>query len=358
MRIVHVVQGLGIGGQERLVVQLCHELVARGHEAAIVRLSPGGVLRTEADPIPVYDATRALGADPALTVRLAYLLRSLQPDVLHTHNPAPMLYAVPAAVAARVRRRVHTKHGVNVYSRRALWAARGIVRALDAVVAVSPQTADVARVKELVPEGRLHVVPNGIPLGQFGPDAEKRARIRTELGIDADAFVVGSIGRLAVEKDYPSLVRAMQPLLGEHVRLVIVGDGDARTEVEQAARGSRARYTALTGFRRDVPALLSSFDLFALSSRTEGLPLAVPEAMASALPVVATSVGGLPSVVSSDCGVLVPPEDEAALRRAIDDLRRDRRRAHAMGAAARQSALERFSIEVMAAKYETIYRDG
>jgi glycosyltransferase involved in cell wall biosynthesis len=359
MRIVHVVQGLGIGGQERLVVYLSRELASRGHIASIVSLSPGGVLRDEAQGIRVYDATRANGVDVSLVGRLAWLIRSLRADVVHTHNPAPMLHAVPAAILARVRRRIHTKHGANIYGTRGLWAARAAVRALHAVVAVSPQTAEVARWKERVPGRRLHVVPNGIPLSPFGPRAaESRALIRRELGIGAEAFVVGSVGRLAKEKDYPALVGALAGTLSKRVQLVLVGEGDARREIEAAIPPALAPYVKLTGERRDVPALLASFDLFVLASRTEGLPLAVPEAMASSLPIVATAVGGLPSVVTHDCGVLVPPRDQEALRGAIESLVRDPVRARVMGECARRQALERFSIERMADAYERIYCGG
>lgn len=357
MRIVHVVQGLGIGGQERLVVYLSRELAARGHEASIVSLSPGGALREEAERIRVYDATRANGADASLVARLAWLLRSLRADIVHTHNPAPMLHAVPAALLARVRRRIHTKHGANIYGTRGLWAARAAVRALHAVVAVSPQTAEVARRKERVPEGRLHVVPNGIPLSPFGHRAaDCRARIRRELGIGMDAFVIGSVGRLAKEKDYPALVAAIGGCLSERVRLVLVGEGDARGEIEAAISPELAAHVTLTGERRDVPALLASFDLFVLASRTEGLPLAVPEAMASSLPIVATAVGGLPSVVTGECGVLVPPRDPQALRSAIESFVRDPAKARVMGQAARREAFEHFSVERMADAYERIYR--
>ena len=358
MRIVHVVQGLGIGGQERLVVQLARALAARGCEPAIVSLSPGGALRVEAEGVPVLDATRDDRADAALVARLVMLLRRLRPDVVHTHNPAPMLHAMPAAIALGVRRRVHTKHGANRYGRRGLWAARAVVRALHAVVAVSPETADVARTKERVPARRLYVVPNGIPLASFHPDADARARVRAELGIPTDAVVVGSVGRLAEEKDYPLLVRAMAPMLGERVRLVIVGEGSARADVERALTPEIAAFATLTGLRHDVPALLAAFDVFALSSRTEGLPLAVPEAMATALPVVATSVGGLPSVVAPDCGVLVPAGDASALGRALDALARDPGRVRALGAAARRHALARFSLDRMTDKYEALYRGG
>lgn len=358
MRIVHVVQGLGIGGQERLVVYLSRELASRGHEASIVCLSPGGALREEAKGIPLYDVTRADGADVSLVARLAWLLRSLRADVVHTHNPAPMLHAVPAAVLARVRRRIHTKHGANIYGIRGLWAARAAVRALHAVIAVSPQTADVARWKERVPESRLHVVPNGIPLDPFArPTAESRALVRRQLGIGMDAFVVGSVGRLAKEKDYPTLVAALASSLSDRIRLVLVGEGEARSEIEAAIPARLAAYVTLTGERRDIPELLASFDLFVLSSRTEGLPLAVPEAMASSLPVVATSVGGLPSVINRECGVLVPPGDQEALRVAIESFVRDPAKSRRMGECARREAFERFSIERMADDYEEIYRD-
>jgi sugar transferase (PEP-CTERM/EpsH1 system associated) len=355
MRIVHVVQGLGIGGQESLVIQLSHELAARGHEPAIVTLSPGGEFRDEAKAIPVYDATRADGADPALVARLACLLRVLRAEVVHTHNPAPMLHAGPAALLARVKRRVHTKHGANDYGR-GLWAARLVVRTFHALVAVSPQTAAIARKKERVPKRRLHVVPNGIPLRAFRPDDGQRARVRAELGIPPDAFVVGSVGRLAAEKDYPRLVRAMAPRLGTATRLVLVGSGAARGEIERSIPADLAPFVVLTGARRDVASLLAAFDVFALSSLTEGLPLSVPEAMATGLPIVATAVGGLPSVVPEACGTLVPREDTAALARAIERLATNRERAREMGKASRNYALEQFSIERMTDAYEHIYR--
>jgi glycosyltransferase involved in cell wall biosynthesis len=352
MRIAHVVHGLGIGGQERLIVQLSHELARRGHEPTIVSLSEGGAMRSEVNGIPVHDASRGFSG----MAGLVGLFRSGAVEVVHTHNPPPLLSAMPAALLAGVRRRVHTKHGANVYGRRALWAARGLVRALDAVVAVSPQTADVARTKERVPEGRLRVVANGIPLASFHPDAEARRRIRAELGIAEGAFVVGSVGRLVVEKDYPLLVRAMAPLLSERVRLVIAGDGDARGAIEQAIPGALARWVTLTGTRRDVPAVLSAFDVFALSSRTEGLPLAVPEAMAVGLPIVATAVGGLPSVVVAGTGVLVASGDESALGAALGAYASDAPRVRATGEAARAHALATFSLERMADAYERIYR--
>ncbi len=355
MRIVHVVQGLGIGGQERLVVYLAQALAERGHEAAIVSLSPGGAVRTEAHGIPVYDATGGKGADPGLVARLASLLHRLEPDVVHTHNPAPMLHAVPAAILARVRRRVHTKHGANVYGARALWAARALVHAVDAVVAVSPETARVAREKERVAARRLRVVSNGVPLSAFRPDAEARAHIRAELGIAEGTFVFGSVGRLTPEKDYALLLKAVGTLLSERVRLVLVGEGSARQALERAVYPGREAFVTLTGARSDVAALLAAMDAFVVPSPADGIPLAVEEAMACGLPVVAIRAGELASLVVPELGAVVPPGDEVALRCALGALAAHPRKARAMGEAGRRRALERFSIAHVAEEYERIY---
>jgi glycosyltransferase involved in cell wall biosynthesis len=206
MRIVHVVQGLGIGRQERLVIALSQELARRGHEPAIVTLSPGGDLRDEAKGLRVYLVPRTEGVSRVL--RLVRLLQLERADVVHTHNPAPLLHAMPAALLARIARRVQTKHDADGYRRPAVWTARALVRTTHAVMAVSPQTADVARSKERVPERRLRVIPNGISLRPFHPDVRAGARVRAELGIAPDAFVIGSVGRLVAEKDYPLLVRS------------------------------------------------------------------------------------------------------------------------------------------------------
>lgn len=355
MRIVHVVHCLDIGGQERLILSLSRELVRRGHELSVVSLTPGGALRPEFAPIPTLDAPRKPGFDPLLTLRLARLFRRIKAEVVHTHNPSPMFPAVPAARLAGVRCIVHTKHGANIYGPRALFAARLLARVITAFVACSEGTADVARTKERVPEERLHVVPNGIPLADFHPDDEARRRIREELGLPLDAYVVGTVGRLAEEKNYPLLVRAMTPLLSERVRLVFVGDGAARGDIESTVTSDTKRFVVFTGARRDVPALLTALDVFTLTSKTEGLPLVIPEAMACALPIVATAVGGLPSIVPASVGSLVPSGDEEGLRRHFAALCEDRDKRLAQGLAARAHALASFSLDRMADDYERLY---
>jgi len=360
MRILHIVQSLEMGGQERLILHLAHALSARGHEVGVASLTLGGVLRAEfSRDIDVFDVPRHDGFDAFVMARMAKAIADFSPDAVHTHNPSPMFYAVPAARLLGVKAIVHTKHGANIYGKRSLHAARVVSRLTTAFVAVSEGTAEAARIKERVPPALLHVVPNGIPLGDFGPNAETRARVRRELGIPGDAYVVGSVGRLAPEKDYPLMVRSMRDVLGPRARLVLVGDGPSRGDIERAIAelpGEKHAFCTLTGTRRDVADLLTAFDVFSLTSRTEGLPLVIPEAMATALPVVATAVGGLPSIISERVGLLAPHGDVDGLARAMLALRDDVERRTRMGDAARKQALEQFSLDKMTDRYEMLYR--
>ena len=359
MRIALVVLSMDIGGQERLILRIIHGLEARGHEVHLVTLSTGGALRDQLGSTPVHEvpfrgAKRAAGGfDRTLHVRLIRLFRRIRPDVVHTHNGPPLIYAAPVArlLGARV---VHTKHGKGEISRRMLPLCRMISRTVHRFVAVSADTAEAARRGEAPP--RLSVIENGIPLAAFRPDAELRYAARAELGIASDAVVVGSVGRLVEEKDYPLLVRALGPRLSDKVRLVLVGDGPARPAIEAAvAAAGVGAFVTLTGARHDVPRLLAGFDVFAMSSRTEGVPLALPEAMTSQLPVVATAVGGVPGIVPEDTGFLVAHGDAAALGDAIGRLVNDPALRAQMGERARAYALGRFSEENMLNAYLALY---
>ncbi len=355
MRVVHVVSSLELGGQERLVVRMAKALATRDHDVHVVTLAAGGALRSELAGLPVHEVAKGPGLDRALYARLFALFRRLRPDVVHTHNALPLEYAAPAARLARVRRRVHTKHGHIPYSRAARLLARAASRCVHGFVAVSEDTADTARREERPLRARLSVIENGIPLGEFAPSVEARRAARDELGIAAEAKVIGFVGRLVHEKDVPLLVRAAAPLLGPDARLVIVGDGPTRDDVERARAGSP--WVTLTGARSDVPRLLTAFDVFALSSSAEGLPLVLPEAMATGLPVVATAVGGVPSAVPAEVGTLVRAGDAHAFRAALARLLADDALRARSGAVAREHALAHFDEGRMIDRYLALYAE-
>jgi len=356
--IAHVLSSYGVGGQERVALDLAIGQKARGHDVSVISLAPapdGAMAQEFAQAgITVGRVPKRGGLDPTLVPRLARELRRQRIDVVHTHNPLPLIYGAPAArlVGAAA---IHTKHGINPGSRGHRLLRRAAAQLTHAFVAVSDTTEAQARAQHDAPASKITTIPNGIRLDRYAPDPEARAAARVELGL-GDAWVMGTVGRLDQFKNQAMLVRAAAPLLSSNVRLVIVGEGDARAEVEAAVAAlPDPRWVVLTGRRMDVPKLVHAFDVFALSSKSEGLPLVVPEAMAAGLPIVATSVGGLPSVVDEGVTGLLVPVDEAAFGAALRTLATDHARAKAMGEKAREVALARYSHDRMVDAYLALY---
>lgn len=359
--IVHVLSSYGVGGQERVALDLAIGQRARGHDVSVISLAPppDGLIAAElaAAGIPATRVPRRGGLEPGLVPRLAQVLRARRADVVHTHNPLPLIYGAPAARLAGAAV-IHTKHGVNPGSRAHRLLRRAAAQLTHAFVAVSDTTEAQARVQHDAPVSRLHTIPNGIRLERYAPDPDARASLRVELGL-GDAWVVGTVGRLDPYKNQAMLVRALAPLLSSRLRLVIVGEGEARPEVEAAiAALPEPRWVVMTGTRMDVPRLVHAFDVFALPSRSEGLPLVVPEAMAAGLPVVATNVGGLPSVVDDGVTGLLVPVDEIALRTALGRLAAEPALAHRLGARAREVALARYGADRMVEAYLALYAEA
>lgn len=356
--IAHVLSSYGVGGQERVALDLAIGQQARGHHVSVISLAPepDGAMAAEFAQagIAVGRVPKRGGLDPTLVPRLAWELRRQRIDVVHTHNPLPLIYGAPAArLVGAVA--IHTKHGINPGSRGHRMLRRAAAQLTHAFVAVSSTTEAQAREQRDAPVAKLHTIPNGIRLDRYAPDPEARAAARIELGL-GDAWVIGTVGRLDQFKNQAMLVRAAAPLLSSTVRLVIVGEGEGRPEVEAAiAALPDPRWVVMTGRRMDVPKLVHAFDAFALSSRSEGLPLVVPEAMAAGLPIIATSVGGLPSVVDVGVTGLLVPVDEAAFGAALATLATDRALAKRMGAKAREVALVRYGHDRMVDAYLALY---
>jgi glycosyltransferase involved in cell wall biosynthesis len=359
--IAHILSSYGMGGQERVAYDLAVGQVRAGLRATVVSLAPppDGPLAAElvAAGVPAERVARPRpGVDPLLVARLARWLRRRGVDLVHTHNRMALIYGAPAGRLAGAKV-VHTKHGNNPRGGTRLAAGNVAGRLVHAFVAVSDETAATARRRQEVPEHRLHVIANGIELGRFYPDAAAGAAIRGALGIPADAWVVGTVGRVAAEKNHARLLRAAAPLLGPRAHLVVAGDGPLLPALrELAGQLGVAAHAHLLGVRRDVPAVLNALDALAMSSDTEGLPLVVLEGMATGLPIVSTAVGGIPNVVEEGrTGLLVPVTDEAALRARLAQLRDDPAQGRALGARAREVAVSRYSAARMLHDYLELY---
>ena len=274
-------------------------------------------------------------------------LRRLRPDILHVNLNAtggsPWAVAMGlAAPGVHVIVVEHLAHPIRRARRRAL--VKLLSKQLSAHVAVGQRAArDVARYLGR-PERSVRTIHNGVP------DVDLEALPRP-----SERSVVGSIGRLDRQKAYDVLVEAL-PLLPD-VTAVVVGEGEERGRLVELARGLEvADRLLLTGWSDEPRRHLTTFDVFVLPSRFEGLPLVLIEAMLAGVPVVATDVGSVAeAVVDGSTGLLVPPCDTEALAGAIASLLGDPGLRREMGARGRGRALELFSVDAMAARYEALY---
>ena len=367
MRISHVVENLNRGGLERVVIDLAKAQAAAGHDCQVICLYEAGALAGElaAANVPVVACGKRDGVDFRAMKHLRRALKAQRTEVLHSHNGIPHYYAMVAALGLRVRRVVNTRHGmgdVNPSSRRE-WLFRQSMRMTDVAVAVSEAAGNRLAENGVVSRKKLRVVPNGIHIGPFrARDDDARRALAQSLGLAPDTRLVGFVGRLNCAKDLETMVAAFARVRAQRddVALVLAGEGGERGVIEAAiAREGVGDRAFLLGDRGDVPRLLPAFSLFAMSSISEGYSIALLEACASALPIVATRVGGNAEIVADGVnGLVVPSRDPLALADALDAVLSDDARAEAMGRAGRDWLLANATFEVMLARYRDVYANG
>ncbi len=310
-------------------------------EAAGVRFVPVKHLRRGINPF----------RDALALVELVRLCRREGPEILHANSSKAGVLGRIAGVLAGVPIRIFTAHGwaFAAYPGLAgwlyLWADRIVQPLTTQVICVAEHERELGiGARSCVPE-RSVVVHNAVDVGSF-------AAIRH---VHEPPQII-SVGRFAYPKDYPTLVDALARIDADY-RVTLVGEGPDRPTVTTDARRRLAERAELVGTRRDVSELLAAADLFALSSRSEGLPISVLEAMAAGLPVVATDVGGVSElVVDGETGFLVPPTDAKALAQALETLLREPQLRRRFGAAARRRAEQRFDLPRFRDAHLRLYR--
>ena len=364
MNITHVVEHLPTGGLERIVVDLVREQSDRGHRCQVVCLHDRGRLADElaAVGVPVHACGKRIGIDLPALWRLRGHLRRHATRILHTHNNTAHYVALTAATGMSFERVINTRHGMgsnDPANRRERRYAMTMHRT-DAVVTVCESARESFIERGLVPADKLRVVLNGIHTAKFA-SASDAARLRTlaTLGLPSATRVIGSVGRLNQAKDQRTLLEAFAVLRrhGVDAALLILGEGSLRGQLEQRIEALGVADRAfLLGDRDDVAEWMPAFDVFALSSITEGYSVALLEACASALPIVATRVGGNAEIVRDGVnGTLVPPRDAGALAEALASLLVSPGRAHAFGMAGQAWVRAHGSVAAMADGYEKVY---
>ncbi len=359
VRVLHLLAPAEIGGLERVVISLSAGQHRRGHDVRILVFLDEG---TTDNPVVQEFAERGVSVDVVPLRARSYcreraetrkLLAGFCPDIVHTHGARTDVLDAGVARGAGFAT-VTTLHGFTggdwknrLYE---TLQVRAAARA-GAAVAVSHPIAEVLAHRGVSRE-RIHVILNA---WDGGSPPVPRADARRKLGLDGTGTCIGWVGRLSREKGPDLLLEALSLLPGREGTLVIVGEGregDAlRTQASQLGVSDRIRWC---GARDAAGRLMSAFDLFVLSSRTEGTPMVLFEAMAAEVPIVATQVGGVPDVVSATEAVLVPPHAARlaeGMGEALTDLAGARRRADA----ARERLDREFSVEPWLDRYDEVY---
>lgn len=356
MRIIQIVESLDLGGLERLAVNLAIEQKSHGDDARIYCVCRRGRLADDAEAagIPVRCFNKPPGLNPIALLKIAFALMADHADVVHTHNPNIHHYGAIAARLARVAVVVNTRHS-PLSPKELMYRERHFEKAsrfTDAVVFVSNPARDSILNGLRLGKIRTAVIPTAIPVQPFLEKAASPFSQRPRLRF-------GTMGRMVPEKAHDVLIDAFVAVTNSFrgAELWIAGGGPLYESLRQ-----RAASTGLNGRIRveqatdDAAGFLQQLDVFVLSSRSEGMPLVLLEAMAAGLPVVATRVGGVPDFLPENIGWLCAPEDSGALASAMSSAS-ESAESLARAASGRDLVLRRYGIREMCEAYGDLFTE-
>jgi len=362
IKVVQIVPLLSPGGAERVAVHLARGLNRRRYETLVISFSR----RVGCDLDHMLEEAgieaRYLGKHPGFDYRvysrLDGVLKEFDPDVIHTHLHV-LRYALPSMLLMKCAAMVHTVH--NLAEREIEPRARPIQRyALThgvKPVAVAKEVA--ASVESLYGIRGCGVISNCIPTDIYANPQTPRKQWRTKEGFKDSDILFVCVARFAPQKNHALLMKSFATGPGSDPRahLVLVGEGELRTDLEEQARNLKlAGKVHFLGLRSDIPDVLGATDVFVLSSDYEGNPLSVLEAMASGLPIISTAVGGVPNLFEAGKeGFLVAPGDLHGLAKSMNSLLIYQATRESMGAAAASRARKNFDLSNMVRAYEEVY---
>jgi len=390
IRVLRAITRLNIGGPSIQAIELSTRLATRGYRTLLAHgllgagegdmrylLEPAHPSSVEIVEVPALKRPVSPAEDLHAMNALRRLIDTFRPAIVHTHMAKAGALGRLAAIAwnrtrppAERARLVHTYHGhvLEGYfggftSRGFLAIERALARATDRIVAISPRIRDELLVQQRIGTAdQYRVVPLGFDLEPFfAVDAGARAAARRRLGLAASADVVSTVGRLTAIKDQRLFLEVARRVAGRRADAVflIAGDGELRPDLERLAqRLGIAPRVRFLGWQRDLPALYAATNVFLLTSRNEGTPVAIIESLASGTPAVATDVGGVRDVISDAAfGALAPLDDVEALSQRVVDWLENTERQRAGGAAARVAMGARFGIHRLLDDIEALYRE-
>ncbi len=367
--VLHLIYALGTGGLENGLVNIINRMPAERYRHVIVCLTEAHDFknRISASGVEVIELHKRPGHDFRLYGRLWRVIRALKPDIIHSRNLNALEMQAIAFLSSPAKR-VHGEHGRDVSDlhgqSRKYNRLRKVMRTiLHRYIAVSQDLAQwLEDIVNVVPEKVVQIY-NGVDQTRFYPNQAEGAYALPKHLVAEGMVVIGTVGRLAAVKDQLSLVLAFTKLIERNpdyrstLRLVIVGDGSYRQEIEsRICRAGLEAISWLPGDRSDIPELLRSMDIFVLPSLGEGVSNTVLEAMATGLPIIATDVGGNPELVEHNLnGFIVPVGDPLCLADNIEVLVQDAHKRQCFGAASSDKITKKFNWEKTVTSYMQVY---
>lgn len=355
-----MVDSLRIGGAEVMATSLATGLVARGHSCSVCGLGIDGELAAllSHHAIPAYAMKMPFGVSPRLMLRIACRAIHFRADVIVTHHFRQLFHGVWASFFPG-KTLVHIEHDHHFYQGNlsALQRLAFLLKFVDAFVVVSTDIANwfIDRIPQI--SGKIKVIENGVDTDRFRPDKGRRTSMRRSFGIEPDVFVVGTCARLEPIKNLSLLIDAFAKFHRDHPRsqLCIVGDGSQKPSLQEKAKDCKVEDSVrFLGLRQKVEECLALFDVYAISSHNEGLPISVLEAMSSGLPIVATPVGALPRLLDNKAGILASSPLEVSA--AFADYAASWSLVEKTGAEARRIVSDSYSADHMVASYEALMK--
>ena len=357
--IVHTEASLGWGGQERRIFAEAEIMPQRGHKI-ILAVDPRGQLYQRSRQAGFVVVPIIFGGRYTIPACLALrrLLHRQSVDILNTHSSLDSWVGLWSVMGRRSRTRlVRTRHLSTLI--KTSWPTRKLYQSPDAIITTGQAIKDLIVERAQVPPAKIFSIPTGVPLDRFYPRPPENRSVYLPEVAD-DTFVIGSVAVLRSWKGHVYLVEALEKVLqaGEKAYLVLVGDGPFRVVIEaKVAELHLADFVYFAGYQDNIPDWLALMDLVVLASyANEGVPQSLLQAMAMARPVIGTSCGGIPEIVTSGSnGLLVPPKDSQALAEALLKLIRDPARRRQFGSRGLSLVQERYSLDQMAAATEKVY---
>lgn len=373
MRVLHLINRPQVRGAEMFAVRLAAQLESSDVQNAICSLYPasGEDERFDVGSLPMYQLDvkqtifdRIFRVEPMAALRLRRVLKEFKPDLVVGHGTDTMKYASLSRLTHRNIRSVYMNIGLASFwasTRSRIWLNKFWLRNIDSSVSVSEHIRTDFIEHYGFDESRAVYIPNAVQAEGFdeASDQSVRQQMRAELGVDDESVVIGMVGRLSPEKGQDTLIRAAARLIGNGLpaKLVLIGDGPERERLENEAKAEGIQSSVhFLGVRNDVPKVLSGLDIFALASKSEGMPGVLIEAGFAGLPSIAYDVGGVTEVLTDEStGLVVPAEDFEALVNGLEGLaRRDEWRAQ-IGERARAWCRSRFDMKIVADQYKRLF---